>query len=563
MKKKMFRGFCIISAGAALMAVLLSTWVFWDVYSSRVQTDLREQCAVIAFSASREEDMMSYLSALPGQTSENRVTLIAPDGTVLLDTRGAAATMENHADRPEVIDAIDKGQGESVRRSPTLGEATYYCARRLSDGNILRISVRRNSVAALLGVVILPLILVFLLLWGISMWAASYYTRYMLKPVEKIGRELENNTENLPEDYYEELTPFVTTIRRQKSELRRQMEKLRQERDTIADITGNMQEGLVLIDAQKNILSVNPAALDLFDAGHWNYTGNNILCLSRDPRLKEGVDGALEGKDYSSIIQCGGRICRMMMSPVLRNQVINGVILFIMDVTQEQKSEQMRREFSANVSHELKTPLTAISGYAEVIQTGMAQSTEDVKNFAGRITAEASRLLGLIDDIIRLSSLDEHHEMPKDEADLLALCSSVAEGLATAAQKRQVTISVTGESFSVLTVPSLLRELVANLVDNAVKYNKEGGSVAISVEKQDNKAILRVTDTGIGIPQEAWARVFERFYRVDKSRSKQTGGTGLGLSIVKHIAEQLGGVVRLESTLGKGSTFIVELPLSQ
>ncbi len=560
MKKKMFRSFCLISAGAAVASVLLCVWAFYSLLARQAQADLRAQCGIIAQAAQQARDSDKYLDSLRSLAAQTRVTLVDADGTVLLDTRGNPAQMENHAGREEIAAALATGQGESVRVSPTLGATTYYCALRLEDGRVLRVSAETSGVGSMVAAVALPLCFILAVVIAVCLWTASRFTRGMLRPVEKIGRSLESDGEELPEDYYEELAPFLTTIRRQKRELRQQLERLRQERDTIVDITGNMREGLVLIDKEKNILSVNPAALELLEAGNWNYTGNNILCLSREPLLKEGVDKALEGEGSDCLIRCGGRDCRLLVSPVLREETLAGAIVLIMDVTQQQKSERMRREFSANVSHELKTPLTAISGYAEVIQTGMAHTPGDIRDFAGRITKEAARLLGLIDDIIRLSSLDERQELPREEADLWEMCRNIAEGLAPAAQERGVALEVHGRSLPLMTVPPLLRELAANLMDNAVKYNREGGRVDVTVARDRETVLLTVTDTGIGIPAESLDRVFERFYRVDKSRSKQTGGTGLGLSIAKHIAEQLGGSINVESTLGEGSAFTVRLP---
>ena len=560
MKKKMFRSFCLISAGAVVAAVLLCVWTFYGLLARQAQSDLRAQCGIIARAAQQARDPEAYLDSLRVLAAQTRVTLVDTDGTVLLDTRSDPSQMENHLEREEIAAALENGRGETMRFSSTLGEITYYCAQRLDDGRVLRVSVDTSGVGTMLTAVLLPLCFVLAAIMAICLWTASRFTRGMLRPVEKIGRSLERDEEELPEDYYEELAPFLSTIRRQKRELRQQMERLRQERDTIADITGNMREGLVLIDRDRNILSVNPAALEMLGAGNWNYVGNNILCLSRDPLLKEGVDKALTGQESDGLIRCGIRDCRLLISPVVRKEDLAGAIVLIMDVTQQQKSERMRREFSANVSHELKTPLTAISGYAEVIQTGMAHTPADVRDFAGRITREAGRLLGLIDDIIRLSSLDEQQELPRDRADLWEMCRNIAEGLAPVAQERKVTLEIHGGSMPLMTVPPLLRELAANLMDNAVKYNREGGRVDVTVSRERDAVLLTVTDTGIGIPAESLDRVFERFYRVDKSRSKQTGGTGLGLSIAKHIAEQLGGSISVESTLGQGSTFTVRLP---
>lgn len=354
---------------------------------------------------------------------------------------------------------------------------------------------------------------------------------------------------------------LLRKIRGQQRMIQRQMEELADDRGTIQAITDNMQEGLIILSPTGTILSVNSSGISLLGAERRDYAGQNIQALNPLPQLREAVGEALRGKAVSFSAQCGPRFCRFLANPVYQEEELTGAILLILDETQRERSEKLRRDFTANVSHELKTPLTSISGFAEMIETGMA-SGEDARNFARRITHESGRLLALIDDIIRLSRLDEQAPTPMSRVSLTAVCREVLISLGMMAEKRRVTLSLTGPEVWVRGNAGMLSELMTNLCENAVKYNREGGSVTVELRRQpDTRTVTAaVRDTGIGIPAASFQRVFERFYRVDKSRSKQTGGTGLGLSIAKHLVECHKGSIRLESTLGEGSVFTVTLP---
>lgn len=354
---------------------------------------------------------------------------------------------------------------------------------------------------------------------------------------------------------------LLRKIRGQERMILRQKEELADDRGTIKAITDNMQEGLILLSPAGTILSVNSSAISLLGAGRRDYAGRSIQELSRLPQLRGAIADALGGKAVSFSAQCGPRFCRFLANPVYQEEELTGSILLILDETQRERSEKQRRDFTANVSHELKTPLTSISGFAEMIETGMA-SGEDARNFARRITHESGRLLALIDDIIRLSRLDEQVPVPMSRVSLTAVCREVLATLGMMAEKRWVTLSLTGPEVFVRGSAGMLSELMTNLCENAVKYNREGGSVTVEISRDPAAGVVTaaVRDTGIGIPAASFQRVFERFYRVDKSRSKQTGGTGLGLSIAKHLVEYHGGSIALESALGEGSVFTVTLP---
>lgn len=476
-----------------------------------------------------------------------RVTWIDKDGTVLFDTQVDQAAMENHADREEIREAFKTGSGSAVRNSSTLTEQTYYEAQRLTDGTVLRISTNQESAWALMIGMLWPVILIAVLAIGLSAILARRMAKKIVKPLNKLDLE-----QPLKNDIYEEISPLLHRIHRQHRQIAEQMEKLRHKADEFQQITSHMQEGLVVLDKETHIRSINTAAMKVFGAEE-PCVGSSFFQVNRSNALRQALNDALDRGHGSVMQELEGRVYRFDMSSIQSDGNLLGAVILAVDVTESQNTEQMRREFSANVSHELKTPLQGIIGSAELLESGMVKP-EDTSRFVGHIRKEASRLVNLIEDIIRLSQLDEGVDLPTEQLDMLQLTEDVKEILAPSAAEKQVSISVSGAGFAVIGVRRMLHEVVYNLCDNAIKYNIPGGSVTIRVENN----CLVVSDTGIGIPAEHKDRIFERFYRVDKSHSKASGGTGLGLSIVKHAAAYHNAEISLESTPGKGTTITIQ-----
>ena len=476
-----------------------------------------------------------------------RVTWIDADGTVLFDTQVDQTTMENHADREEIQEAFETGSGSAVRNSSTLTEQTYYEARRLTDGTVLRISTNQASAWALMMDLLWPIILIAVLATGLSLILARRMAKNIVEPMNNL--DLEHPLSN---DTYEELSPLLRRINQQHLQIDAQMRKLQRKTDEFIQITSHMQEGLVVLDKETHIRSINSAAMKVFGAEE-SCVGSSFFQVNRSNTLRQALNDALDRGHGSVIQELEGRVYRFDMSSIQSDGNLLGAVILAVDVTESQNAEQMRREFSANVSHELKTPLQGIIGSAELLESGMVKP-EDTSRFVGHIRKEASRLVNLIEDIIRLSQLDEGVELPTEPVDMLQLAEDVKEILAPSAAEKNVKIDVTGNGFTFKGVHRMLQEIIYNLCDNAIKYNVPGGSVTIHAE--NNRLV--VSDTGIGIPAEHKDRIFERFYRVDKSHSKASGGTGLGLSIVKHAVAYHNAEISLESTPGKGTTITIQ-----
>ena len=476
-----------------------------------------------------------------------RVTWIDTDGTVLFDTHVDQTTMENHADREEIREAFETGSGSAVRNSSTLTEQTFYEAQRLWDGTILRISAKQASAWALMMDLLWPIVLIALLAIGLSALLARRMARKIVEPLNKLDLEhpLSNNT-------YEELSPLLRRINQQHLQIHSQMRKLQNKTDEFVQITSHMQEGLVVLDKETHIRSINSAAMQIFGVGV-SCVGSSFFLINRSRTLRNALNDALDRGHGSGVLELNGRVYRFNMSSIRSDGNLLGAVILAVDVTESQNAEQMRREFSANVSHELKTPLQGIIGSAELLESGMVRA-EDTPRFVGHIRKEAARLVNLIEDIIRLSQLDEGVDIPVEQVDMLQLCQDVKEILSPSAADKQVTVHITGSGFDVMGVRRMLHEIVYNLCDNAIKYNVSGGSVTIHAE--NNRLVVK--DTGIGIPAIHKDRIFERFYRVDKSHSKASGGTGLGLSIVKHAVAYHNAEISLDSTPGKGTTVTIQ-----
>ena len=550
MTKKIFKSIMTVCTVVLILGLAFVMGILYRYFGKQISTELEKE----AFYAAQgvESSGMEYLEKLDGKNS--RITLIDQDGSVLYDSQAEASSMENHKDREEVKEAAETGKGKAVRMSETLSEKTIYYALRLEDGKILRVSSTQYSVLALVYQLIVPVLWILLLMIVLSGLFASRLSKKVVEPVNKL--DLEHPEEN---EVYEEVAPLLSRMYKQNREIKNQIDTARRQQEEFSIITENMQEGLVVIDRYTMILSGNASVWKLF---HVNgpKNGESVYVLNRSEEFQSIIDKALGGKNNEAVLKVDGSDIHVVANPVLREEQVEGAVLLLVNVTEKLEREKLRREFSANVSHELKTPLTSISGFAEIIQDGYVKE-EDVRAFAGRIYKEAQRLITLVEDVIRISQLDEG-EVPYEwtETDLYQTAKNVFGTLSEAAKKQDVHLYIEGDRVQLHTVPNILEEVLFNLCDNAIKYNKPGGNVCICLTENEESVCISVKDNGVGIPKEDQSRVFERFYRVDKSHSKEIGGTGLGLSIVKHGVSFLGGEVELESTPGQGTEITVSFP---
>ena len=552
MTKKIFSSIMLTAACVLLASMITTVGFLRDYFGGIEESGLHEELGIAAVGV--EDDGMDYLAALPD--GQRRFTWIAADGSVIYDTKADADSLENHSDREEFKAALASGAGESVRYSNTLMQKTMYAARRLDDGTVLRVSVSTATVGALLLGVTQPMLAVLAAALILSAILAKHISRRVVAPLNELDLEHPLDDSNAA---YEELAPVLGRINRQRSQINSQLRELRRRTDEFAQVTGSMREGLVLLNEQGYILSMNPAARNIF-AVEGDCAGKDFLTVDRSCDMSAAVRSAMESGHGRLHERHGGRIYQVDVSRIDSDGAAIGTVILVFDVTEQESAEQMRREFTANVSHELKTPLQGIIGSAELIENGMVQP-EDMPRFVGHIRAEAQRLVTLIGDIIRLSQLDEGEVLPKERLDLLDVAQSAADDLQAEAEKKNVHLSVSGEPAELEGVRQLIYEVAYNLGDNAIKYNVDGGSVSINVSSDGKNAKLTVSDTGIGIAAEDQSRIFERFYRVDKSHSKESGGTGLGLSIVKHAVQYHGGRISMDSAPGKGTSISVSLPI--
>lgn len=549
MTKKIFQSILLVAGCVLLASLLIIMGFLYDYFGGVEENQLRDELSLAA--AAVEDGGTDYLSQLTADRC--RLTWIAADGSVLYDTRTDAESLENHASRAEVSQALTTGTGESTRYSSTLMEKTMYYAQRLDDGTVLRISISRATVGMIAVGMIQPLLIVLIVALILSGLLARRLSRRIVDPLNSL--DLEHPLDN---DAYEELSPLLKRIHRQHVEIQTQLRELREKTDEFTQITGSMREGLVLLDEHGSILSINAAAQTLFGADA-QCVGRDFLTIERSHEISAAIQAAVTDGHSEVRAERAGRVYQFDISRITSDGKLLGTVILAFDITEQEFAEQNRREFTANVSHELKTPLQGIIGSAELIENGMVKP-DDLPRFVGHIHAEAARLVTLIDDIIRLSQLDEGDAMPTEPVDLLAVSQEAAENLHDAAAARDVTVSVTGQPSVIPGVRRLLYEVVYNLCDNAIKYNVDGGRVDIAVASGTDGSSITVADTGIGIAPEHQGRVFERFYRVDKSHSKASGGTGLGLSIVKHAVQYHHGRIELESTPGTGTTIRVIFP---
>ena len=549
MTKKIFQSILLVAGCVLLASLLIIMGFLYDYFGGVEENQLRDELNLAA--AAVEDGGTDYLSRLTADRC--RLTWIAADGSVLYDTRTDAESLENHASRAEVSQALTTGTGESTRYSSTLMEKTMYYAQRLDDGTVLRISISRATVGMIAVGMIQPLLIVLIVALILSGLLARRLSRRIVDPLNSL--DLEHPLDN---DAYEELSPLLKRIHRQHVEIQTRLRELREKTDEFTQITGSMREGLILLDEHGSILSINAAAQMLFGADA-QCVGRDFLTVERSHEISAAIQAAVTDGHSEVRAERAGRVYQFDISRITSDGKLLGTVILAFDNTEQEFAERNRREFTANVSHELKTPLQGIIGSAELIENGMVRP-DDLPRFVGHIHAEAARLVTLIDDIIRLSQLDEGDAMPTEPVDLLAVSQEAAENLHDAAAARDVTVSVTGQPSVIPGVRRLLYEVVYNLCDNAIKYNRGGGRVDVTVAADAGGSSITVADTGIGIAPEHQSRVFERFYRVDKSHSKASGGTGLGLSIVKHAVQYHHGRIELESTPGTGTTIRVVFP---
>ena len=552
MTKKIFRSILLAAVSVLLASLVIIMGCLYDYYRNVQEKQLRDELRLASYGV--EADGLDYLEQLASpyrfpSTADFRLTWIAADGEVLFDTHVPAAEMENHAGRAEVKEALAEGESGGVRYSETLTERTLYYAQRLTDGTILRISISQLTVFALAMGMLQPILLTAILAVILSALLARRMAKRIVAPLNRL--DLDKPLEN---DAYEELSPLLGRIHQQYRQIEAQLRELRRKTEEFEQITENMSEGLVLLDRKGVILSINPAARTIFHASS-ACVGQDFLVVDRDHEINLAIQTALEGGHSEVRAMRNDREVQFDISRITADGAAAGTVLLAFDVTEQAVAERSRREFTANVSHELKTPLQSIMGSAELLENGLVKQ-EDLPQFVGVIRTEAARLVALVEDIIHLSQLDEGIAPAKEEVNLLELADSAASALREQAEKRHISLSATGESAKISGVRGFLYEMLYNLIDNAIKYNIDGGKVEVAVSAGDTAITVSVKDTGIGIPPEYQARVFERFFRVDKSRSKASGGTGLGLSIVKHIAQYHHAEIRLQSGIGRSGTNI-------
>ena len=550
MTKRIFQSICLVAVVVLLASFMLIMGVLYDYFSNNQMSQLKAQAQLAAQGV--EQSGADYFSGL--DDTGFRVTWISADGTVLYDSDAEAESMENHHEREEVREALETGSGESMRYSTTLMERQLYAAERLSDGTVIRLSGAQYTGLTLVLSMLQPLIVIAAAALGLSLWLASRLSKRIVKPLNELDPD---EPEKL--DAYEELRPLTEKLCSQQHQLKAQAEELQRKRDEFEAASGNMIEGLVLLNEQGSVLSINKAATRLL--------GISRCCIGRDmplpegsPEMRELLQKALRGEHGEISAHIGGGSYQIYANPVISNEKIAGAVLLFIDISEKESAEQMRREFTANVSHELKTPLHTISGCAELLANGMVKQ-EDVPRFSLQIQSEAKRMIALVEDIIKLSHLDEGAEdMRREQTDLYRLAMDTVRSLTPAAREAGVSLELSGESAVITGVPQLLDGIIHNLCDNAIKYNRRGGSVAVTVTDGPDKVRLTVKDTGIGIPPEQQERIFERFYRIDKSHSKEVGGTGLGLSIVKHAAKLHNAAISMHSVPGEGTEITVDFP---
>ena len=550
MTKKIFKSIMFVCALVLAVGLAAVMGILYSNFDGQMRKELSKEAAYLTYGV--EQQGVDYLKNIKDKSA--RITYIDQDGTVLFDNEADVSEMKNHSDRTEFQKAEKYGAGESSRYSDTLSEKTIYYALRLKDGTVLRVSGTQDSVLALVENLIFPLCGLLCLMLILSGIMASAISKRIVKPINEL--DLESPEENR---IYEELSPLLSKIHRQNREIQNQLELAKQQQEEFALITENMQEGLIVIDKYTMILSANSSVWNLF---HMDRVcqGESVYCLDREEEFRHAIEQVLSGEHTELVLKLNGSDIQLIANPVIRDKKTEGAVVLLVNVTEKLERESLRREFSANVSHELKTPLTSISGFAEIMQGGLVKN-EDIPKFAGRIYKESQRLLQLVEDVIQISQLDEEKtSYVWEPVDVYQVCKNAFESLKEKAKRLNVHLYICGERMKMEAVRTLLEEAIYNVCDNAIKYNRNDGSVSVFLTQTAQEIQIVVKDTGVGIPKEDQNRVFERFYRVDKSHSKEIGGTGLGLSIVKHAVGALKGSVILRSEEGNGTEICMKFP---
>jgi len=549
MTKKIFKSMFAVSTGVLLVCAVCISLVLYGYFENIIEDELKTEAKMISRGIDIDENYLEDMDYI-----NNRVTLVDSEGNVIFDSRSDAGDMENHADREEIAEAMENGEGYSVRYSDTLATKTIYYAVETADGDILRVSRDQSVVSLLLKGVLLPIVLIMIALIIIVSLVSRAIARKIVTPVN----EMDLNDPDA-EEPYAELAPFVRKIRKQNKHINMQINEKQRRQNEFTAITENMNEGFLLIDKNVDIISCNKAAIDLLGDGI-DYKPGTAYELNRSLGFRKAVEESLKGNNNQQQLISGDRYYQIMANPVEDNEELVGAVIIVMDVTEKEQREQLRREFTSNVSHELKTPLTTIYGVSDMMAEGIVKQS-DVKTFGKSIKDESGRLISLINDIIKLSKLDENHDDDEfSRVDLMETAKDVIERLSLMAEGKKVSMYLEGESGIIAGIPSLCTEVIYNLCENAIKYNKEGGSVTVNIRTMREGVELSVEDTGIGIPFEYRDRVFERFFRVDKSHSSNTDGTGLGLSIVKHAVLRMKGSIDIDSMEGAGTKISVRFP---
>ena len=561
MKKRIYRNMCLVTLVAILFSAILTSFLYYQNLEKQMRQELVTEAKYLEAGMDLSgEYYLTNITKIMNSSNRNRITWVAADGTVLFDNMADASTMENHKDRPEIQMALSSGSGRESRMSSTLSEQTFYYALRLEDGSVIRVANTTRSALAGSMAMLPALGGAAVLIMVLSMILAERQTREIVKPINELDLDHPDSGR-----LYDELAPLVGKVERQQRTICQQMDTLRTKQREFTAITENMSEGFLVVGKQGEVASYNTSALKILDVEipvpEERTPGSlNILNFNRSHEFRIAVDEALAGHHHEENLKIGTRMYQIIANPVTEKQNVTGAVIVILDITEREEREDLRREFSANVSHELKTPLTSISGYAEIMKNGLVKP-EDMKRFSENIYQEAQRMITLIGDIIKLSQLDENRvELEKQAVDLYPIAQSVVSRLKERASQAKVALEIRGEGQIIEGTSQILDEMIYNLCDNGIKYNKAGGHVNVTVGSRQGCPFVSVEDNGIGIPEEDQKRVFERFYRVDKSHSRQIGGTGLGLSIVKHGAIYHNAKVEMESTPGRGTSITIVFP---
>lgn len=555
-KRKIFTNLFLLSILSILLTSLLISLMHFNYSTETMKVNLRNNANLVADLLNVEG--YSVLDKIPNRAKTNRITIVDPSGNALYDNRKSEPTLTDHSSRPEIIQAFAEGVGESRRFSETTSKDTFYYAIKLNDGNVFRVACDYPEFlkSLLASIPLLALIAVFVIM--ISLFLARRQSNAIVDPLNNLDLE-----QPMANNIYDEIAPLISRISDQQNQIKLHMSELQEKQTEFNSVVNNMKEGLILLNQNANILTINESARSIFTAEPGNYLGKKIFVLHRSSALQNLIEGALAGKSREDILTINGHHYQFLVNPVSADDRIKGAVLIILDITDKEQAEARRREFTGNVSHELKTPLTSIRGYAEIIHNGLVKP-EDIPSFSGRIYNEADRMLAMVNDIMTLSHLDEDlPDLSTEKVDLLPLIKDVVERVKSMAAGNQISLIIDGENFQIKGIRQLLDEMIFNILDNAIKYNRPGGSVRILLNSDANYGKVRVTDTGIGIAREEQERVFERFYRVDKSHSRDSGGTGLGLSIVKHVAKIHRAKLELDSQMDIGTSITILFPKEQ